>query len=273
MPSGKDLLAQFKAASWRSPEELEAFVESVEAPAAADLLKLLEVVTGKAPDANVSRARLQVFARLIDKNPDKALKGAEPTLRAALAGLIPKVNSAVEHAALAELLRSDDAGLRATVARIFALIGGSKIVFEMLTRAVGEGSFKGRIEALDVLVGFAKHQAIPALLAAIQAGTTAEKVHALRHLGDLPRMAKDPAAALKIIAPLLDAQQQEEPVVIQGILSFSALCAEEDWFDYVGIFLDADSIAMTKAAVDGLRHFSSARVIAALERKLRAGPR
>src|SRR5260370_3551150 len=281
MPSGKDLLAHFKAASWKSPEELEAFVESVEAPAAADLLKLLEVVTGKAPDANVSRARLEVCARLTDKNPDKtlfvplvkALKGAEPTLRAALAGLIPKVNSAVEHAALAELLRSDDAGLRATVARIFALIGGSKIVFEMLTRAVGEGSFKGRIEALDVLVGFAKHQAIPALLAAIQAGTTAEKVHALRHLGDRAAMAKDPAAALKIIAPLLDAQQQEEPVVIQGILSFSALCAEEDWFEYVGIFLDADSIGMTKAAVDGLRHFSSARVIAALERKLRAGPR
>jgi twitching motility protein PilT len=281
MPSGKDLLAQFKAASWRSPEEIEAFVESVEAPAAADLLKLLEIVTGKSPDANVARGRLQVFTRLVDKNPDKTLflpfvkvlKGAEPTLRATLAALIPKVNSAVEHAALAEHLRSDDAGLRATVARIFALIGGSKIIFEMLTRAVGEGSYKGRTEALDVLVGFAKHQAIPALLAAIQAGTIAEKVHALRHLGDRTAMAKDPAAALKVIAPLLDAQQQEEPVVIQGILSFSNLCAEEDWFEYVAIFLDADSVGMTKAAVDGLRRFSSARVIAALERKLRAGPR
>src|SRR5260370_9664558 len=105
MPSGKDLLAQFKAASWKSPEELEAFVEFVEAPAAADLLKLLEALTGKAPAANVSRARLQVFARLIDKNPDKtlfvplpkALKVAEPTLRAALAGPIPNVTSHVTH--------------------------------------------------------------------------------------------------------------------------------------------------------------------------------
>ena len=281
MISGKDLLAQFKAASWKAPEEVEAFIASIEAPAASDLAKLLDVITGKAPDAAVYRMRMTVFARLIDKYPDKALfvpfvkalKGADPGLRTTLAALLPKVNSATEHAALVEHLRSDDPGLRATVARTLLQIGGGKTIFEMLTRAVGEPGFKGRIEALDVLVTFAKHQAISALQAAIQVGAPAEKVHALRHLGDRSVMSKDPAAALKVIAPVLDAQQQPEPVVIQGILSFSTLCAEEDWFEYVGIFLDADSVGMVKAAVDGLRRFSSSRVIAALERKLRAGPR
>ena len=281
MLPGKDLLAQFKAASWKSPEELEAFLAAAEAPAAADLARLLDVVTGKAPDATVHRQRLTAFARLIDKNPDKALfapfvkalKGADPGLRTTLAALLPKMNSATEHAALVDHLRSDDAGLRATVARTLLQIGGSKTIFEMLSRMVGEPSFKGRIEALDVLVTFAKHQAISALQAALQVGTPAEKVHALRHLGDKTAMAKDPAGALKTIAPVLDAQQQQEPVVIQGILSFSALCAEEDWFEYAGIFLDAESVGMVKAAVDGLRRFSSTRVIAALERKLRAGPR
>src|SRR5207245_4556300 len=46
-----------------------------------------------------------------------------------------------------------------------------------------------------------------------------------------------------------------------------------DWFEYVAIFLDSDTVGMVKAAVDGLRRFSSARVMAALERKMRAGPR
>ena len=279
--SSKDLLTQFKAAAWKAPEEIEAFLATVEAPQPPEVLKLLDIVAGKAPDANVHRSRLTVFARIIDKNPDKslfvpfvkALKGAEPGLRTTLAALIPKVNSATEHAALVEHLRSTDVGLRATVARTLTQIGGGKTIFELLTRAVGEPGFAGRIEALDVLVGFARHQAVPALQAAVAAGTPAERVHALKHLGDQKAMAKDPAAALKVIAPVLDAQQQQEPVVIQGILSFSALCAEQDWFEYVGIFLDSDSIGMVKAAVDGLRRFSSPRVISALERKMRAGPR
>src|SRR5438128_12317242 len=75
MISGKDLLNQFKAASWRGPDEVERFVAEAEAPQTAELLKLLDIVTGKAPDAGVQRARLTVFARLIDKNPDKALFG------------------------------------------------------------------------------------------------------------------------------------------------------------------------------------------------------
>src|SRR2546426_12621571 len=86
-------------------------------------------------------------------------------------------------------------------------------------------------------------------------------------------MGKDPAAALKALAPLLDAQREQEPVVIQAILSFSALSTEDDWFEYVGIFLESDTVGMVKAAVDGLRRFSSTRVMAALERKMRAGPR
>jgi len=102
MIAGKDFLNQFKAASWRAPDEVEAFIAAAEAPQTAELLKMLDIVSGKAPDAAVHRTRLTVFARLIDKNPDKtlfapfvkALKSAEPSLRTTLAALLPKVNSA-----------------------------------------------------------------------------------------------------------------------------------------------------------------------------------
>src|SRR2546428_4985994 len=281
MSAGKALLKQFKAASRRAPDEVEACIAAAEAPQTAEFLKMLDIVSGRAPDAAVHRARLTVFARLIDKNPDKtlfapfvkALKSAEPGLRTTLAALLPKVNSATEHGALVECLRSADAGLRATVARALQQLGGSRTVFELVTRAVSEPGFVGRVEAMDVLVGFARHQAIPALQAALLAGSPQEKVHALKHLGNAPVMGKDPAAALKAIAPLLDAQKEQEAVVVQDILAFSALSTEDDWFEYVAIFLDSDTVGMVKAAVDGLRRFSSARVMAALERKMRAGPR
>jgi twitching motility protein PilT len=281
MLAGKDLLNQFKSASWKDPDDIEEFVAGAEAPEAAEILKLLDIVAGKAPDPGVQRSRQTVFARLIEKNPDKglfvpfvkAMKGAEPGLRTLLAALLPKVNSATEHGVLVDYLRSNDAGLRAAAARALQQLGGSRTVFDLLTRAVAEPGFPGRVEALDVLVAFARHQAVPALQAALQAGTQAEKLHALKHLGNAAVMGKDPAAALKAIAPLLDAQKVAEPVVIQAILAFSALSTEDDWFEYVGIFLDSDTLGMVKAAVDGLRRFSSARVMAALERKMRGGPR
>src|SRR5919201_429923 len=282
MISGKDLLNQFKAASWRGPDEVERFVAEAEAPQTSDLMKLLDIViSGKAPDAAVQRSRLTVFVRLIDKNPDKALfapfvkamKSAEPALRTTLAALLPKVNRTTEHGMLVDYLRSSDVGLRATVARTLQQLGGSRTLFDLLSRAVAESGFAGRIEAMDVLVGFAKHQAIAALQAVLVSGSPAEKVHAVKHLGNAAVMGKDPAAALKAIAPLLDAQKEQEAVVVQAILAFSALSTEDDWFEYVGIFLDSDTVGMVKAAVDGLRRFSSARVMAALERKMRAGPR
>ena len=279
MLAGKELISQFKSAAWKGPEEVEAFVASAEVPAPVDLIKLLEVLGGKAPDTATARQRLTVFAKLVEKAPDKALfiplvkalRLPDAGLRATLAGLIPKVNSPTEHAALVEHLRTPDVQLRKLAASALLQIGGGKTIFELLSRAMGEREFAGRSEAMEVLVGFARHLAVPALQAALVAGNQAEKLQALRHLGDAKAMAKDPSSALKAIVPAFDGQP--EPVVAQAITSFSALCTEDDWFEYVARFLDPDSVVLVKAAVDALRRWSSPRVIGALERKLRAGPR
>ena len=118
---------------------------------------------------------------------------------------------------LVEHLRSSDAGLRTTVARALRQLGGSRTLYDQLTRALGEaGLRRARQSDGEVLVGFAKHQAIPGLQAALQVGSMAEKIQALKHLGNVTAlMAQDPAAALKVIAPLLDAQREQEPVVIR----------------------------------------------------------
>jgi len=279
MLSAKDVLGQFKAAAWTGPEEVEAFLAAADSPAPQDLLKLLEVLAGKAPEAQAHRTRLGVFARLVEKNPDKslfvpfvrALKTNDAALRTTLVALLARVNSPTEHGELVAHLRSSDASLRQIAARALAQVGASKTTFELLTRAAGEREFAGRSEALDVLVSFARTQAVPALQAALGVGTQQEKVLALKHLGDPRWMGKDPAAALKVIAGALDGQA--EPVTLQAIASFGQLCSEEDYWEFVSRFLESESIGLAKAAVEGLRRFVSPRSIAALERKLRAGPR
>src|SRR5438445_10134304 len=279
MLSGKDLLSQFKAASWKSPEEIEAFLVAAEAPAVQDLVKLLDVLSGKASDAQTHRARMGVFARLVEANPDKALfvpfvralKSPDSALRTTLTSLLAKVNSPTEHAELVAHLRSSDSQLRQLAARGLLLIGGSKTVFDLLSRAVGERDFPGRSEALDVLVAFARTQAIPALQSALAVGTTQEKARALKHLGDPKAMGKDPAGALRVIATALN--EQPEPVTLQAIVSFAQLCSEEDYWEFVARFLDVDAVGLAKAAVEGLRRFTSPRAMGALERKMRAGPR
>ena len=42
MISGKDLLQQFKAASWKNPEEIENFVSAVDTPGPNEMVKLLK---------------------------------------------------------------------------------------------------------------------------------------------------------------------------------------------------------------------------------------
>ena len=279
MSAGKELQNQFKAAAFKSPDEVEAFVAAAESPAPADLLKLLDVVTGKAPEALLHKQRLAVFARLVEKAPDKslftpfvkALKAADPVVRSTLAALLPRVNSPTEHAGLVEHLRSPDATLRRLAAAALEKIGGGKTIFDLLSRALAERDFAGRMESMEILVGFAKHMAVPALQAVLTVGSQAERIQALKHLGDTRAMAKDPASALKVIATALDGQA--EPVLVQAILSFGALCSEDDYFEYIHPFVDFESIGVAKAAIDGLRRFSSMRVVNTLERKLRSGPR
>ena len=279
MLSGRDLLGQFKAAAWKGSEEIEAFLAAAEAPSAQDLLKLLEVLAGKAPDAQAHRTRLGVFARLVEKNPDKSLfaplarslKSADAALRTTVVALLARVNSPTDHGELVAHLRSADAALRQVAARALAQVGASKTTFELLSRAVAERDFPGRSEALDVLVSFARTQAVPALQAALAVGTQAEKILALKHLGDPRWMAKDPAPALKAIASQLD--ERTEPVAVQAIASFAQLCSEEDYWEFVARFLDSESVGLAKTAVEGLRRFASVRTVAALEGKLRVGPR
>jgi twitching motility protein PilT len=276
--TGKELLNAFRSAPLKSEEEADAFLESADEVEPGDVLRLLDLLLVRgASDSLLHRRRCSLFARLAERAADKSLfapfvrglKTADADLRAALAELIPKVNSVTEHPALCALLRSTDPMLRAVVARTLKAIGG-KTVFDQLEEMVDEPDFAGRHEAMDVLLAVGEHRAIPALLIAFAAGSPPEKVVAIDCLCD-PRCAnRDRPAVLKALAAAV--QEPHEWVAIRGIGGLSRLADEEDYFRYAMPALEAASLNVTRSVLEGLRSFASSRSIAALQRKLVEGP-
>lgn len=276
--SSKELVASFRTADLSAPRDLEAFLREAGDPAPEVMLKLLDAVCARGAEKDFPRhrARCAAFERLVTRAPDKALfvpmvnalKGGDATLRATLMALLPAVNHVGKHEELCQLLRSGDAGVRQVAAQVLGGLGG-KTALRLLGEWVEESGFPGRIEALDALARCAGHHAIPAFKGALFAGNAEEQAHALKYLGDLKYVAKASRDALQIIAEFLEkGPVQRAP----AIAAFCKLCSEEDYFVAVAPYLDVDEVDVVRAAVEGLRGFSTARTFDALERKLRAGP-
>jgi twitching motility protein PilT len=273
-----DYLRTFRTASWTSEGEAVAFAEGVESPQANDVLRLLKALTSAGATGEPGHAmRVLAFRRLAERVPEKelfahfvrALKGADPDLREALVQLLPKVNSILDHGALCALMRAPEADLRAAVAAVLAQIG-AKTVFEALSEMVREPRFPGRSEAMHVLVAIAEHRAIPALQAVLAIGSAEEKIQALDHLIDPRCMGRDPELASRAVAAGL--QDATESVAAHALSALAQVGGEADYFSLAGPLFDSASIAVVKAAIDGLRMFPSPRAIVVLQRKLRDGP-
>jgi len=274
----KELVASFRTADLSTPRELEAFLREAGDPAPEVMLELLKAVSARGAEKDFPRhrARCAAFEKLVGRVPDKslfvpmvnALKGGDATLRTTLMALIPAVNHVGKHEELCQLLRSGDATVRQVAAQVLGGIGG-KTALRLLGEWVEEASFPGRIEAVDALARCAGHHAIPALRGALFAGNAEEQAHALKYLGDLKYVAKGSREALQAIAGFLE---KRPPQLAPAVAAFCKLCSEEDYFVAIAPYLDVDEVDVVRAAVEGLRGFSTPRAFDALERKLRAGP-
>ena len=277
---GRDLVRNFKIGSWGHSAQIEHFVSAANDYTTQDLLKLLDILQSKQVAKESPAAlknRCAAFSQLVGRAPDpvlfqpfvKILKSGPPTLRPLLVELIPKVNHIPHHLELIQLIRASDPSLRKVAAHILGQVGG-KTTFEMLRQYINDSSFQGRVEAMDVLVPIAGHYAIPALADALKIGTSEERVHSLRYLGDPRYIGKDLPNALLAIKEGFAVSDGR--VVNMAIAAFSALAPEEDWFEHVGPFLDSPNLGLVKAAIDGLKRFRSIRAIRALETAFRVGP-
>jgi len=275
----KELLRRFKAAGWPGPAQVHALLTEVQAVGREDLERLLSVLLGKGlpGDSRDQTNRLFVFRTLAEKVIDKALflpyvralRGADSQLSAVLVPLLVKVNSVEGHGELCSVLKESDASVRRAAAAVLKQIGGTT-VFQTLSGYCGEGSFEGRLEAMEVVVSIGRQVAIAALTSVLAAGNVAEKILALRYLGNAELMGKDLRAAAKAIATALG--DSTERVATQAAASFGAVCTEDDYFETLGPLLDSKNLNLVKAAVEAIGRFSSPRAIDLLGRKLFAGP-
>jgi hypothetical protein len=170
-----DCLKVFKTRPWTSEQEVAAFAQEVEALETADVLRLLQFLTVAGAPATPGHGLGVLAVRLLaERFPDPrlfahfvgALRAADPALRAALASLLPKMNSILDHPALCALMRSPDAALRSTAAGILSQVG-AKTAFDLLSEMVREPSLQSRRELIGVLVAIGEHRAVGALQAAL----------------------------------------------------------------------------------------------------------
>ena len=275
--TSREFLAQYRAAEWSSRDDMERFLASAGELAPDDVVKLLALTATRDGSPEQHRQRCLAFYHLAERAQDKslftayvkALRTADPILRALLARLIPKVNSTADHPALVELLRTNDGALRKDVAHILGTIGG-RTVFDLLAEMVHEPSFPGRAEAMEVAVAIGPQHAVQLLQGVLKLGSEAEKIRALAYLGDPRGLARDPGAALTAMAGALGDKQ--ETVVAAAIAGISKLGSEDDYFRCVGPFLESRSLSLARVAIDGLRMFASPRAVSALRQRLRLGP-
>jgi twitching motility protein PilT len=271
--TGKDLIAQFKAAPPRSAEDAERLAALAQELTGPDVQRLLEDVLAGGGD----RFRVLAFQLVAEKVADKslftpfvrALRTAEPGLRTALLQLLPKVNNVAEHATLVALLRSPDPAVRQVAAQALPAVGG-RTVFESVGAMLKEPGFPGRMEAMECLVALAPQHAVPQLAKILAVGTPAEKIKAIGHIAE-PRCAmRDRLTAVEAVAAALG--DPNEGVASAAITGLAALAEPDEYFYLVGSLLDSKSLVVTRAAIQGLGRCSSPQAVAALHRRLRLGP-
>ena len=273
-----DCLKAFKAPNWTTEADVVAFAREAEALDAADVLRLLQLLTVSGSTAIPGyELRVRAFELLAERFPDKrlfahfvgALKGADPLVREALANLLPKMNSILDHPALCALMRSPDAELRSIVAGVLTQVG-AKTAFELLCEMVREPGLADRRDVVGVLVVIGEHRAVAALQATLAFGTPEDKVYTIDQLASPRCMARDATAAARAIASATG--DASEAVAAHAVASLAQIANETEYFEYATPLLDSPKPALVAAVVSGLRLFPSERSVDVLQQKLREGP-
>src|SRR4030042_3455945 len=275
----KELFDEFTAARWKSSEEMQEFIKAVGAVTSDDITTMLDFLTSKkiVPYSTEQGKRIRAFAELATKVTDRrlfehflrALKADDKHLRTVLVTLFPNVNDVSLHQKLYELLRAPDGNLRRAVSQILQKIG-DKTALRFLGEMFSEHNFAGRTEAIDIAGAIPSIYAVEFFKIVFDSGDPYEKVRALKYLGSPGFVEINPRGIASAIQPIFI--DTSEAVIFEAIASFSRVCTEEEYFNNVGIYLYDVNLKLVKAAIEGLRHFSSGRVMAALERKLHTGP-
>lgn len=170
---------------------------------------------------------------------------------------------------LLERLRAPDAEVRARAARSLAELGGP-LVLAPVSQLILERGFPGVREALDVVVHLGGAQAIAMLEHVLSLPDPADRVVAVRLLGDPVVVARAPQSAVRALA--IATRDPVESVAGSAITALAVVAPEPDYLNAATPLVDGKNLRLAAAALDGLKRFPGPRAAAVLERKLLVGP-
>ncbi len=279
MLSTRQGLKIFKAADWRSQEEIQQFVANVGQLAASDVAKYLSLVIDETLGASASQhakrlvafqtmaapcrdARLfAVYVKALNKGNDKALE--------VLVDLAVRVNNATQHGLLRDALSSTRKLTRAAAAKVLASVA-TKGTFEEALTWVTQAGFAGRIEALDAMVPRLGYRSVPMLAAVVEAGDIREQAYALGYLIKPEVHQRDRHGAFDAAALALEATDIR--VLALCLKALAAMGLEDRFFETVGPLLVSKEQDVVRQVLQAVSHFKSPRTIELLRRKLNQGP-
>ena len=180
--NSKELLKYFKSAPWKDEQDLRSFIDQLTDPLEPKATaQMLEILCNKrlSSERRIHEMRIQVFTKLASRVEDKALfvnyvqalKNGDSRVRSTIIPLLPKVNNYQEHAKLCALLKSSDSGTRQTASQAIKKVGVGATA-KILEKLLGDRDFKGRMEAMNLLVPMAGHHSIRSLKSVLSLGST-----------------------------------------------------------------------------------------------------
>jgi twitching motility protein PilT len=275
----KELLEEFIAAKWKTPEEIRAFVAKVNELTSEEVVSLLDILTSKriVVGSQEQAHRLRIFSELAKNISNRelfepylrAIKCEDKNLRTVLTPLIAKVESIHSRTKICDLLKSPDSHLRRTAVQILQSINDANVL-KYIGELFKDRNFPGRLECLDLAGANPGHHSVELFKGVMGTGRPPEKVKVLKYLVTPNFLKGNQRIILGVVKPaLLD---PDESVITEAIAAYARICSEEEYFDNVGGYLHCENIRLVRSAVEGLSHFSSGRTIATLERKLYIGP-
>lgn len=276
----KDAQQFFKLGSWRSVAEAQQWANEIQVDA-ADVMAMIDVAVARVPSSEAERhalrrgvLRVVLFRQppphdLVFRHAVRALKTAAPDARSFLVEVIGRLNSVQEHGELIDLLRQPDPEVRATAARLLIDVG-SKAVLTLVPPLLMERGFLGFGEALEALVGVGGAQAVAVLERLVARPDAADRLLAIRAMGDPRIMGRHGPLATRVLYPLL--KDPQEAVAIAAVAAIAQLASEADLHAVVVPLLDGKNHKLSIAVIEGLKRFPTARTAEVLERKLASGP-
>ncbi|OGQ25346.1 MAG: hypothetical protein A2138_02280, partial [Deltaproteobacteria bacterium RBG_16_71_12] len=277
----RKIAATLRETRFTSPEAVDAALAEAGEIARADVQKALEVLLELPPSSSDPyRLACAFFVGAVKCCPDRALfaplaralpRAPHPLARDALMRALPLVNSVGDHGLLVQLLHADKDEQRAAALKVLEKIAVGP-TFEALCADFRTGGHAAPAKALgDVARTFGVRAVtvVAAAMASSDLRVVAAGFEVATQQVELPgfdRSALWAAARARVKDP-------NEAVAAAAIGCAAAIAVDDAaYLEAVAGVLEEAPVSVVCAALRGMKHFPTARALAALEARLLRGP-